>query len=104
MVALEVVLFGSLEEHVRAVDIRADKGIGVENGAIDMGLGCKIDEGVDLVLAHRLLDGRHVADITAHEPEARITNIAEVIEIACIGELVVYDNATSRITLEQIVD
>ncbi|MCY1451930.1 hypothetical protein D9M71_688200 [compost metagenome] len=80
------------EQVESANDIGVDECLRAVDGAIDMGLGGKIENGAGLVLFEQVLDQGTVTDIALHEYMLRIARqAAEVIQVACIGQLVQID-------------
>ena len=58
------------------------------DGAVYMGLGCEIDDGARAHAGEQFLQQRDVADVAVNEFKSLIGQIAEVLEIACISQLV----------------
>ena len=62
-IALDAVPSGRLQQHVGAIDVGLDKGVGLHQRAVDVGLGGKVDDGVDLVGLHGGIHGRSVGNV-----------------------------------------
>jgi len=68
-------------------------------------LGRKVHNRVDVVLLDRLMHLGGIADIPQDKGKAGILgHILKVIRVACIGQLVVYDDAIVRMGPQHIVD
>jgi len=65
--ALVTMLFGGLKQHPGAVDVGLDKGAGLEQRSVDVGLGGEVEDAV--VLGGQLVHQLCVADVAPHESE-----------------------------------
>ena len=84
---------GSLEEGEGADDIRLDELSRTVDGAVDVGLSRKVDDGAGAVLGEKFGDEFGIADIAANEGMLGIPlKVCEVLEIPCVGELVEVDD------------
>jgi hypothetical protein len=87
---------GRLEQHVGPDDVGPQKGVRLEDRAIDVGLGGEVDDRLDTG-TERLLDSPRVTDIAVHEPVARVVGaVFEVGEVAGIGQRIEVDDAQPR--------
>ena len=83
-----------LQERDRAHYIGLCEGEGVLNRAVHMAFGSKVDNAVNLLVLHQLIESLEVADIHPHElVVGLILDIFEVCEVARIGEFVEVDDA-----------
>ena len=63
-----------------------------------MRLGCKVDDAVDLLVLHQLIEGIEVADVHLDELVVRLVlHILEVGKVTSVGKLVNVDNLVIRI-------
>ena len=70
MIALQPHLAGCLQQDIGAIDIRLDKGVRVHDRPVDVALGRKVDDRVDLVLLERRAHDGRVADVASHKAVA----------------------------------
>ena len=78
-----------LEQHVGAERVGGDEGVGLGDGAIDVGLGGEVDDRLGGGGLDRLRDGVGVLDGAADEAKAGV--LGEVVEVLLaprVGELV----------------
>ena len=67
-----------------------------------MGLGCKVDNPVDLLVLHQFIDTFEVADVHLDKLVVRLVlYVLEIGKIACVGELVQIDNPVVRILIHE---
>lgn len=93
---------GGLKERKGTHDIGASKGEGVLDTAVDMTLGCKVDDAIDLLVLHQLVEGFEVADIHLDKLIVGATlDILQVGEVAGIGELIKIDNLIFGIFVDE---
>ena len=64
--ALPVKLCG-LEEGEGAHHVRLGEGEGILDATIDMALGCEVDDTIDLLVLHKLVERVEVADVHLHK-------------------------------------
>ena len=72
MVAFQTQAFSDLQQRVGSIYAGLNECVGVHDGAIDMGFGREIHDGVDLVIFNSFLNRCPIADITANKRIARI--------------------------------
>ncbi len=60
------------QQHVGAVDIGLDEGVGVHDGAVDVRLGREIDDSVHVMALYGRRHGFPIADVAADEMVARV--------------------------------
>src|SRR5579875_2971580 len=94
---------GRVEQHLRSQNVGADKWTGVENAAINVALGGKMDDAMD-----PLHGGPHdvaVGDITMYETIAwMVGHIRQVRQIAGVGQGVKVDNMNIGFVFQYVVD
>ena len=67
-----------------------------------MALGCKVDNTIDLLILHQLIERLEVADIHLDELVVRlILNILQIGKVTGIGKLVKVDNVVLRIFIDK---
>ncbi len=94
--------FGGLEEAEGAHHVGLREGEGVLDGAVHMALGGKVDDAVDVLVLHQLVDTVEVADV--HTDELIVGLVLDVLEIgqvAGVGQLVEVDDAVLRILVDK---
>ena len=65
-----------------------------------MRFSCQMDDAIDLLILHQLVERVEVADVHLHElVVGLILNILEVSEVACISELVEIDDIVLRVLI-----
>ena len=83
--ALHFDLAGDITQDVRAVAVGPDERVGIDDGAVHMGFGGEVHDGV--VAGHRSGHGLAVADVALDEGESGIVvEAAQVVEVARIGQ------------------
>ena len=96
------VLAGGLQQAQRAHYIRAGKGEGVFDGAVDVALGGEVNDAIYIVLLH---DGAHaleVADVGLHEGVVRLAlNILQVGQVTGIGEGIQVNNFVLGVLVDE---
>ncbi len=75
----------------------------VQYGQTVVGLGRKVDDGVDLLVTQRLLGQGTITDITAHEDD-RIFDIGQIRSVAGIGEHVIGDDMVLGMPFDPVAD
>ena len=76
-----------------AFDVGANEFAGAMDGAIDVRLGGKMDDGARLPLGQQTVEQAPVADVAAHEGMADIAvERGQVLEVARVGQLVEIDD------------
>ena len=99
--ALALVLFGEafpvefcgLEQGERTHHVRLREGERVLDGAIDMAFSSEVDDAIDLLVLHELVERIEVADVHLHELVVRLAlDVLEVREVARVSQLVEVDN------------
>jgi hypothetical protein len=89
---------GRLEEDVGAEDVGLDEGPRILDRAIDVRLGCEVDDRV--AAGDRLGDRRRVGDVGLHEAHASRVRALEVLPAARVGELVEHDDLVAWVRRE----
>lgn len=88
---------GAVEEAERADDVGLDKRLGGIDGAVDVGLGGEIHDGVDVMFGEETGDEGGIADIAVRENVARVVReVGEVSGVAGVGERVEVDEFGQR--------
>ena len=88
---------GAVEEAEGADDVGLDERLGGIDGAVDVGLGGEIDDGVDLVLGEEAGDEGGVTNVAMGENVARVgREVGEVGGVARVGEGVEVDQPCER--------
>ena len=83
-------------------DVGTGKGEGVFDAAVDVALGCQVDDAVDVVLSHYLEHLIEVADIGAHEGVVgSLFYVFEIGQVAGIGQLVKVDDVVLGILVDE---
>ena len=78
---------GGVAQHCHAVHVRFDEREGIQDRAVDVGLGREVDDGVHL--ARQPVDQLPVADVASHEAIPRLSlELGQVLGVAGIGQLV----------------
>ena len=84
---------GSLQERERTHHVGACKGERILDGAVHVTLGGQMDDAVDLLVLHQLVEGVEVADVHPHELVIRLVlDVLQIGQIAGVGELVEIDD------------
>ncbi len=107
MITLYPKLAGSLQQHVGAVDIGLDEGIGVHDGAVNMRFRSEVDNGIHVVSSHRLSHCGSVTDVAPHENVTvgeLFRHILEVVQITSIGQFVIHDDGVVGVFLQHVAD
>ena len=55
------------QQSMRTDKVGFDKGIGARNRSIDVALGSKVHQGIDVIICQGLMDQHTVADITLYK-------------------------------------
>ena len=88
---------GAVEEAERADDVGLDKRLGGIDGAVDVGLGGEIHDGVDVMFGEETGDEGGIADIAVRENVARVVReVGEVGGVAGVSERVEVDEFGQR--------
>jgi hypothetical protein len=83
---------GAVEEAERADDVGLDERLGGIDGAVDVGLGGEVNDGVDLMLGEEAGDEGDVADVAVRENIAGVgREVGEIGGVAGVGEGVEVD-------------
>lgn len=91
--ALDTNLLGTLEQDVGAVDVGVGEAVGVAKAQVDVRLGGKVEDGVDVVALQAVDNLRGVGDVTLVEGEvALVIQGAGVVERGAVVKLVKGDN------------
>ena len=84
---------GSLQQRERTHHVGACKGEGIFDGTVHVTLGGQMDDAVDLLVLHQLIEGVEVTDVHPDELVIRfVLNVLQIGQIAGIGELVEIDD------------
>ena len=92
---------------MRAIHIGLDEGIGGEQGSIDMGFSRKVDDRIDVMFAQRGIDHFGITDIAFNKFVTRLEffcQIAQVIKVSCIGELIKDNDIEIGMVLQNVPD
>jgi hypothetical protein len=90
---LLVVGAGLLEEVEGAVDVGAEEGVGAEDAAVYVGLGCEVDYGAGVVVVEDLREEGGVVAVAVDEGVSRVVGDGgEVFGVAGVGEGVEIDD------------
>jgi hypothetical protein len=91
--ALDANLLGRLEQDVRAVDIGVGEAVGVAEAQVDVGLGGKVEDGVNVMALEAVHHLGGVGDVALVEGEVPLViEGAGVVERGTVVELVEGDN------------
>ena len=91
MITLDLKLLGGFKQNVRAIHIRLDKGIGCEQRSIDVRLGRKVYDRVNISIANRCIHNFSITNIPTHKTVTRLelfADVDQVIQIAGIGQFI----------------
>ena len=70
--------------------------------AVNVRLGRQVDDSVNLLILHQLVESLEIADVHLHELVVRLVlYILEVGEVTCIGKLVEVDDVVLRILVDK---
>ena len=90
----------SLKKRKRSHHIGTGKSERIFDRPVDVGLSCKMDNTIYLLVLHQFVKCIEVADIHLYELVVRpILDILEVGEVTCIGLLIQIDNLIIRILI-----
>src|SRR5690606_21806614 len=79
--------------------------IGVQDAAVYMALRREVDHRINLMRAKHTAHRFAVGDVALLEAVIRlVADLYEVIEVACIGQLVVDDDVVFRVLLDHVAD
>ena len=93
---------GGLKERKGTHDIGAGKGEGILDATVYMTLGSKVDDAIDLLILHELIEGFVVADIHLDELIVGASlDILQIGEVTGIGELIEIDNLIFGILVDE---
>ncbi len=96
---------GSLQQGVGADHICLDERRRIEDGAIDMQLGGKMNDGIDLIQAKKVVDQAFIANISVDKVmPLMIGDALQVQQAAGVGKSVQVDDCYRTIGLKQVVD
>ncbi len=85
MIALEAMGAGRLQQHIGAADVGLEELVRLHQRAIDVGRGREVDDGVDLMIAHGLIDRGRIADVALHKCQSIFGQTIEVCAVAGVG-------------------
>ena len=93
---------GSLKEGKSTHNIGTSKGERILDAAVDMTLGSKMDDAIDLFVLHQLIKGIEIADIHLDKLiVGAILDILQIGEVASISELIKVDNLIFGIFVDE---
>ena len=92
-----------LEQRLRPEHVRPEEPRRVDDREAVVRLGREVDDGVDPLLAKRLLGELAVADVSLHEDDP-VLDRREALPVAGVGQQVVGDDVVVRMLLEPVVD
>ena len=107
---LAFVLFGEafpvelcgLEQGERSHHVRLREGERILDGTVHVAFCSQVNDAVDLLVLHELVESVEVADVHLHELVVRLAlDILQVREVARIGQLVEVDNLVFRILIDK---
>lgn len=85
--------FSGLKKGERTHDVGASEGERILDGAVHVTLGRKVDDAINLLVLHQLVEGIEVADVHLDELVVRLVlDVLEVSEVAGISQLVEVDD------------
>ena len=88
----------SLKESKGSHYIRTGESERILDRTVYMAFCCKVDDSIDLLILHKLIECLEVADIHLHELIVRLVlDVLEVCEVTCVGKLVEVDDIVFRI-------
>ncbi len=94
---------GRAEQRVRSRNVGSDEGCVVLDGAVHVGFGGQVQDGV--YVTDKLAHEARVADVTVDEPVARIlVHALQVVQIPGVREEIEVDHLHVRALLEEITD
>ena len=92
----------SLKQAERTHDIRLREGERILDGAVHMAFGSEMDDAIDLLVLHELVERVEIADVHLHELVVRLAlDVLEVRKVACVGELVEVDNVVLGVLVHE---
>src|SRR5439155_2152312 len=95
---------GGVQQDLRAEDIGADEGPGVENAPVHVAFGGEVDEHVDPA-THSVAHSVAVGDVAVDELVARVVRHGgEIGKVAGVGKAVKVDDLQLRIGFQQVVN
>ena len=93
------------EQRVGANNVGVHEDTRVEDGAIHVRFGGKIDYGIDFVFAENLIQQGTVGDVPLNEQvPLRVREVFQVLQAAGISQRVEVDDIDVRVLLQQVVD
>ena len=82
-------ILGGVQQVHRSHHVGEDELHGVGDGAVHMRLGGEVDNPIVALLLKQVGDEFRIHDVALHETVVRLlVNVGQVLEIACVGELV----------------
>ena len=93
---------GSLQQAQGTHNIGTGKGKGILDGTVNVRLGCQVNDTVDLLVLHKLVEGIKIADVHPDKLIVRlILNILEVCQITRIGQFIQVDDVVLGILVDK---
>ena len=108
--ALAFVLFGEafpvelrgLEQRKSSHHVRLREGERVLDGAVHMAFCREVDDTVDMLILHELVESVEVADVHLHELVVRLPfDVLEIRKVARVGKLIEVDNPVFRVLVHE---
>ena len=82
-----------LQQRQGAHHVGSGKGEGVLDAPVYMALGCQMDDAVDMLVLHQLVECLKIADVHLHEPIVGLAlNVLQIGQVAGIRKFVQIDN------------
>ena len=96
---------GGLQEREGAHDVGAGEGEGVLDAAVHVALGGQVDDAIDVLLLHQLVEGVEVADVHADKLVVRaLLDVLQVGQVAGVSEFVEVDDVVVRVLRDEEAD
>src|SRR5262249_39830440 len=93
-----------IKKDLRSQDVGANERARIVNAAIDVALGCEVENGLEPG-RHDFADRTSIGDVAAYEPITGIGgNVREVVEVAGRGEAIEIDYGQPGIAYEQMAN
>ena len=96
---------GGLEQGVGAQHVGVDEGVGPVDGAVHMGLGGKVDDGVHRIVAQGLRYRIEIPDVAVNEAEVGLfPQGCQVFDVAGVGQGIQHGHPMGGVALHPVVD
>lgn len=98
-------LLRALEQDMRSVDIRVGEAVRITEAQVDVGLGCEVHDGVDVVSFHAVEYVGRNGDVAPVEGEVRLPiETGGVVESGAVVELVKGDDVVRGVCEDEMAD